>query len=54
MPPVRPPQRPKGGPLQEDQHGAQHLAVVGEERDTRDGHDLYTAVRHRGRGEGCC
>ncbi len=29
----------------EDQHGVQHLAVVGEERDTRDGHYLYTAVR---------
>lgn len=28
-----------------DQHGGEHLAVVGLERDTRDGHYTYTAVR---------
>lgn len=34
----------------EDQHGRQHLAVVGEERETRDGHYLYSAVGCGGGG----
>jgi hypothetical protein len=31
-----------------DQHNDSHLAVIGIERDTKDGHYHYTAVR------GCC
>ncbi len=38
-----------------DQHGVEHLAVIGEERDTRDGHYTYRAVRRRDGGHcGVC
>lgn len=30
-----------------DQHGTSHLAVIGIERDTKDGHYHYSAVRRR-------
>jgi len=30
-----------------DQHGGSHLAVIGVERDTKDGHYNYSAVRHQ-------
>jgi hypothetical protein len=30
-----------------DQHGVSHLAVIGIERDTKDGHYVYAAVRCR-------
>jgi hypothetical protein len=30
-----------------DQHGDSHLAVIGIERDTKDGHYHYSAVRGR-------
>lgn len=35
-----------------DQHGQPHLAVVGVERDTKDGHYAYMAVSYEGKGLG--
>lgn len=34
-----------------DQHGSAHLAVIGVERDTRDGHYTYTAVGQEPAGQ---